>query len=843
MNHNSMQRLGLLAVIALLAAALLGLPAASGQSMPAGIATQMATPANDSSSPDASLTAQNPIPDWSVSSASTMADAGDVNGDGYDDVILQATYYSDGTAKIFYGSADGLGVTANWTVGYAGNMVSGMGDVNGDGYSDVLIGRLVFHGSPSGPPPAANWGLTQNGRPAGYTGDVNGDGYDDLLVGDPYYSNGQSYEGRLAVYFGSASGLGTSPGWTLEGDRPERYLGYTVAAVGDVNKDGCDDIVASSLPGDTLLHEIYLGSPAGPAPSPIWSTLVPSESNVAMAGDVNCDSFDDVIVGIPDRYYPPARGQALVYTGSPSGVSSDPAWQVESDRSRAQFAQAAVAAGDVNGDGCGDVAIGAPNYASNTAGYLFVYMGSPQGLSFIPQWQAFRLTGGAGFGTTASTAGDVNGDGHDELLGAHPADSYFAGAVYGFYGSAAGLRETVFAAQRTSQPPTIDGDLGDWESTTRFALDITSAETIRGEPPAVEDAAAWVRARWDLLNLYLAVHVSDDVIVNDSGDVWRDDEIELGFYAVYDGNPAGHDTHQYTVNPDGRVSVFGNPAVPIPIETAVRIVPGGWDVELRIPHTHLFGFYHPFTVGSTLSFNVGLHDDDDGGDWDSYLVWQGSSTITNGDAFGEMLLVIPNAPLPPTPTPTATPRSTPTPTATPFPTPTITPTPTASPMPAPDLQYSLKSAQPTVVAPDEPVVYTITLYNSGRAQGLITLIDVPPLPYVPDSAGGGLAWDPVTASLRWRGTMLPGDWRQFGYTLAGPSVCVPPGTVYTNTLTIDDGYHPPFTRAASVVVASGPTPWASCTPTLTATATPTATPTATASPVVAPVYLPLILHQ
>jgi hypothetical protein len=91
--------------------------------------------------------------------------------------------------------------------------------------------------------------------------------------------------------------------------------------------------------------------------------------------------------------------------------------------------------------------------------------------------------------------------------------------------------------------------------------------------------------------------------------------------------------------------------------------------------------------------------------------------------------------------------------------------------------------------------------------------------------------------------MLPGDWRQFGYTLAGPSVCVPPGTVYTNTLTIDDGYHPPFTRAAPVVVASGPTPWASCTPTLTATATPTATPTATASPVVAPLYLPLILHQ
>ena len=130
-------------------------------------------------------------------------------------------------------------------------MVSGMGDVNGDGFGDVLVGRSVFHGSPSGPPPAANWGLTQNGNPAGYTGDVNCDGYDDLLVGSRGTPTVRSYEGRLAVYFGSPSGLGSSPGWTLEGDTPERYLGYTVAAVGDVNKDGCDDIVASSLPGDT----------------------------------------------------------------------------------------------------------------------------------------------------------------------------------------------------------------------------------------------------------------------------------------------------------------------------------------------------------------------------------------------------------------------------------------------------------------------------------------------------------------------------------------------------------------------------------------------------------------
>ncbi len=80
------------------------------------------------------------------------------------------------------------------------------------------------------------------------------------------------------------------------------------------------------------------------------------------------------------------------------------------------------------------------------------------------------------------------------------------------------------------------------------------------------------------------------MIVNDSTDVWRDDEVELAFYAVYDGNPAGGDTHQFTVNADGRVTDFGVPNPPI--EAMAAIVPGGWDVEVRIPASTLYGFYN-----------------------------------------------------------------------------------------------------------------------------------------------------------------------------------------------------------------------------------------------------------
>ncbi len=136
-------------------------------------------------------------------------------------------------------------------------------------------------------------------------------------------------------------------------------------------------------------------------------------------------------------------------------------------------------------------------------------------------------------------------------------------------------------------------------------------------PPTPADNSAELRALWTGANLYLAIFVRDDVIVNDSSDVWRDDEIELAFVGAWDGDPAGGDTHQYTVNADGRITDFGNPANPVSIQAAAVRVPGGWNVEVRIPATSLFGLNAPLTAGKTVAFDLGLHDDDDGGNWDS----------------------------------------------------------------------------------------------------------------------------------------------------------------------------------------------------------------------------------
>ena len=115
-----------------------------------------------------------------------------------------------------------------------------------------------------------------------------------------------------------------------------------------------------------------------------------------------------------------------------------------------------------------------------------------------------------------------------------------------------------------------------------------------------------MRALWTSANLYFAIFVRDDAIVNDSPDVWHNDEIKgLAFVGAWDGIPGGGDTHQYTVNPDGRITDFGGPQTR-PIQAAALPVAGGWNVEVRIPATHLFGLNVPLTAGKTMAFDLGL---------------------------------------------------------------------------------------------------------------------------------------------------------------------------------------------------------------------------------------------
>ncbi len=193
----------------------------------------------------------------------SVSSAGDVNGDGYGDVVVGAP---NGKAYLYLGSASGLDATAAWTAEsdqfaaflQYGDFVSSAGDVNGDGYGDVVMGAYdegrayLCLGSASGLDATAAWTAESDqadawfGKSVSTAGDVNDDGYGDVVVGAVNYDNGESAEGRAYLYLGSASGLGTSAAWTAESDQDSAWFGYSVSSVGDVNSDGYGDVVVGA---------------------------------------------------------------------------------------------------------------------------------------------------------------------------------------------------------------------------------------------------------------------------------------------------------------------------------------------------------------------------------------------------------------------------------------------------------------------------------------------------------------------------------------------------------------------------------------------------------------------
>jgi hypothetical protein len=160
-------------------------------------------------------------PDWITDALQQSAEygysvnsAGDVNGDGYQDVIIGATKYDngvdkEGTAFVFYGNPQNLADQPSWQVG--------------GGLSGARFGYSVST-----------------------AGDVNCDGFEDVIVGAPRYNDGQSEEGAAFVYYGSPAGLSTIPDWTVQGDLKTTHYGASVAGAGDVDGDGCDDVIVGA---------------------------------------------------------------------------------------------------------------------------------------------------------------------------------------------------------------------------------------------------------------------------------------------------------------------------------------------------------------------------------------------------------------------------------------------------------------------------------------------------------------------------------------------------------------------------------------------------------------------